>query len=537
MSDQLVLHNGIIYLGDGMFSNALLIQDGRVKAYGSDADIIGMANSGAQLVNLRQSAAVPGLNDSHMHLLGVAKQLNCVQLNDCTSLEGMVERCRKYCSEHRGEPGFIEAKGWNQELFCDEARIPDRFDLDRASTDMPIAAARVCGHITSCNTKALEVAGITADTVVPGGKVVLGDDGKPNGILLERAGRLIWDLIPEPSEKELAEMLREAMEYAASVGLTSVQTNDLREENYSKVHAAYSSLFSGGRTPIRITHQIRFADAGKLEKFLDNPDFMHVSGYHSFNLIKLLIDGSLGAHTALMRRPYADSLSTFGVATMTQEYLDRMVAICQEHGKPVGVHAIGDGGIEMVLNSFERYDTSNVDRLRHAVIHCQITGEDQLKRIKESDVLVYAQPVFLNSDWRICAKRVGPELEKTSNAFGTLLRGIGHRLSYGTDSPVESLRPVDNIHCAINRTDLSNQPKGGYFPAEVVSVQQAVDAYTAHSAYASGEEDVKGKLFADYFGDVTVFDRDIFSAPANQMNKTEVAMTITGGEIVYQKRT
>lgn len=533
---QTALINGKIYLGEGRFARALLISDGIIQAVGSDEYILDAAAGGCAVVELNSKTVLPGFNDSHMHLLGVAQTLRCVRLQGCTSIEEMIDRCKRYIDDGKPLQGpFIIGRGWNQELFKSERRMPNRFDLDKVSMNIPVIAGRICGHITVCNTKALEYAGITADTHIGGGCIEIGKDHRPNGVLRERAGRLLWDLVPQPSVSEMSDMLRRAMIFASKEGLTSIQTNDIREENEEDVFEAYDRLFKNGEAPLRITQQVRFTKPDRLRAFL-NSGVKRGDGtpYHRMGFVKLLIDGSLGARTALMRQPYADDPLTSGVACMDQEQLDLMIGICHEKSMPVGVHAIGDKGIEMVLNSIERADRGAGNPLRHALIHCQITDEALIERIKRMNMLVLAQPVFINSDWKMAEERVGRELEKTSYAFGTMVRH-GIHLSYGTDAPVESLRPLDNIHCAVNRTDLKNMPREGYFPKERVSVRQAIDAYTTESAFASGEENVKGKLLPGYYADLTVLGKDIFKIPAEEIKEIGIDMTMVGGKIVYQK--
>lgn len=532
---SLALIGGKIYLGQGRFAQALLIQNGVVVQAGSTEAILSATDPHEPVVNLQGRTALPGFHDSHLHLLGIAKRLRSIHLQGCRSRKELVDRCRAYADAHP-EESFLVARGWDQELFSDDTTLPDRQLLDSVTTTRPLIASRICGHILACNTRALELAGITAHTQVEGGSILLGPDGLPNGVLCERAGRLLWDLAPEPSRESLEQALLCAMEQAVSEGLTTVQTNDLREENLETLLPLYQALFHRGLPPLRVVHQIRFTTPEALQAFLarNGPGALNDTA-HRFGSIKLMADGSLGSRTALLRHDYADAPGIRGVAWMTQQTMDEMFRLCQQAGVPAIIHAIGDGAITMALDSMEAACGDGGNPFRHGIVHCQITDFTLLRRIQASGAQVFLQPVFINSDWPMLPVRVGTALAKTSYAFGTLLRR-GVPVSYGTDAPVESFRPLDNLHCAVNRTDLKDCPPEGWHPEERVTVQQAIDAYTAGGAFASGEAHVKGLLFPGYYGDVTVLDRDIFTVNPMDIRHLQVDLTITGGRLVFQRK-
>jgi len=207
-----------------------------------------------------------------------------------------------------------------------------------------------------------------------------------------------------------------------------------------------------------------------------------------------------------------------------------------KHGIQVVTHAIGDLALEETMDSYEKAFIDGENKLRHALIHCQITDQAILDRIVEKGMLVMAQPIFMGSDMGVMDQVFPPELNETSLNFGTLLRRGAH-LSYGTDSPVEDCNPFLNLHQAVNRRhhEDGRPSEEGYYPKEKVDVETAIDAYTYESAYAEFKEDVKGRIKPGYYADLVVLDTDIFTCDPMMIKDILPVMTVVGGKIVYQR--
>lgn len=214
-----------------------------------------------------------------------------------------------------------------------------------------------------------------------------------------------------------------------------------------------------------------------------------------------------------------------------------MEAYCQlakKYGLQVVTHCIGDMAVEKTMECYERAFIDGENKLRHALVHCQITNEDLIRRIAEKDILVLAQPIFLDYDMCIVEELCGKDLASTSYAFGSLHR-MGAHVSYGTDCPVENCNPFPNICMAVTRKNKAGQPEGGFYPAECVDVYDAVDAYTAESAYAEFMEDRKGRIKAGYYADMVLLDRDIFTIDPMEIKDIQPDMTMVGGRVVYSR--
>lgn len=523
--------NGNIYTGDG-FTHSMLVDNGMILALGDSG---AMRAQGADAVDLEGKTVIPGLNDSHMHLYGVGTNLTSVQLLGAESIDEIIERAKRFIKENNVPKGtFVTGRGWNQDYFKGEQRLLTKEDLDKISKEHPIVFRRACGHMLSCNSLALEIAGVDENTQArQGGAIDKGKDNKPNGIFREHALEQIESFIPKPDVCTMANTIAKAMEYAASYGLTSIQTNDINDKNYMDMNNAYLKVVENKNAKVRITMQSCFNSLDTFKEYLDSGFYMGMGNSpYRIGPLKLFVDGSLGARTALMRKPYADDQFTRGILCLKQEDLEEFVRLATMHDMQVITHAIGDKAIEMVLDAIEKHGKEG-NPLRHGIVHAQITDKALLERFKALNVLAFVQPIFLHYDMHIVKSRVGKELAETSYAFNTMDK-MGVHTSFGTDSPVEDLKTFDNIHCSVNRQDLKHMPKEGFMPNEKFNIYDAIRCYTQEGAYASFEEYEKGKLQEGMFADFAVLDRNIFEIPSSELIDTKVLMTVMGGQVTYK---
>lgn len=536
-----ILYHAKVYLEKGRYAQAVLIENGVIKKVGSDEEILSSGGDAAHIIDCRGRTLIPGLNDSHMHFMQFGETLNQAQIDGVTSIDEMIRICREFAEKHpeRVRNG-MHAIGWNQDLFTDGDRLPDRHDLDKISTEYPIVLERVCGHIVSTNTKLIEMLGIDGNSPqFPDGDFLIGDDGYPNGIFTANACNIAKAIIPDFSMEERRQIMLDTMQYAVSHGLTSIQSNDVGT-TFMDGPAAFKmfhDIYDNGEALIRYRHQVCFNDIEAFADYLENGEFAEgkyeKDSWLTLGPLKLFKDGSLGARTAFMKNGYAGDRDNHGLEWIKPEEMEKYCQMAKEHGMQVVTHVIGDEAIEKTIDCYEHAFVDGENKLRHGLIHCQITDQKLLDRIAEKGILVFAQPIFLDYDMSIVEELCGKELASTSYAFGTLIRK-GVHLSYGTDCPVEDCNPFPNIYMAVTRKNREGRPEDGFYPEECVDVETAIDAYTIESAYAEFMEDRKGRIKEGYYADMVLLDRDIFTVDPMEIKDILPVMTMVGGKIVYK---
>lgn len=536
------LYNGKFYLERGVFSQAVLVEDELIHMVGTDEEILGCSGLDEK-IDCKGRTVIPGINDSHLHLLMVGVSLSQVRINSCTSIGQIIESCRTFVANNPEtlENGLL-GMGWNQDFFTSgEIRMPNRHDLDQISTEFPILLYRVCGHIAAANTAAIQRLGLTGESPqFEGGFFEIGEDGYPAGIFAENACDHIRSVFPNPSAEAFKQMLAKAMRYAVSRGVTSVQSNDAGSM-YVETREGLDllrQLYDEGNGILRYHHQISFKNPEEFREFVESGDYRNgryeKPGWLTLGPLKLFKDGSLGARTAMIRNGYQDDPGNYGVETNSNDVMSRYCKIAADAGIPIATHAIGDKAIEQTLDVYEGILVNGKNPLRHSIVHCQITDRAILERIARMGILVQYQPVFLDYDMDMAESRVGTELASTSYAHRTLAE-LGGSISYGTDSPVEDCNPFECMFSAVTRRDRSGKHQNAFFPQECVDIEMAVDAYTAGSAYCQKMESIKGRIREGSYADLVILDRDIFTVRPDEIKDILPAATMIGGKIVFQK--
>ena len=539
--------NGKVYVDAGHFEQAVLQEDGIIKAVGTNGEILGLCDWETEKIDCGGKTVIPGLNDSHMHLLMIGEVLNEPPIGGCKSVEDMVEICKKFAAEN---PDAIRqgmhGQGWNQDLFEEgKVRLPNRDDLDQISTEYPIMLERVCGHTCALNSKALEILGINDDTPVDfyeGGTIERDANGRVNGYVTENAVYEVRKVVPSADPAGMRKELLSAMRYATEHGLTSVQSNDLgfmipnSDENFK----VYKDLYDNKEASIRFRHQVCCLLEKDLDEFLageyaNRQIYDKYNGWLTLGPLKMFKDGSIGARTALMREPYVDDPTNYGIDSLEQGLMETLVKKAAANGLQCVTHVIGDRAVELTNQAYEKVLVDGKNPLRNCLIHCELTGMDLLEYIKKTDTLIAYQPVFLQGDQYTMATRFKPELIKTSLACKTVI-DMGIHASYGTDSPVEDSNPFANIYCAVNRKDLTGKPEEGWNTQECVTVEQAIDAYTVESAYMEFAEEYKGRIKPGYYADLEILDTDIFTCDPMDIIHILPELVMVGGEIVLRDK-
>lgn len=533
----LALHGGDIVTVDPARprATALLALGERILAVGDDAAVISQyrALSGlpgvarAELIDLRGRAVVPGMIDSHLHLLWYGFFLQQVDLNGADSIAELQKRVAEGVAR-AGAGDWIQGGGWQQDSFA-EKRMPSRYDLDAVAPDRPVMLHRVCYHAVVVNSKALQLAGITAATPDPTGGVIDRDPatGEPTGILREHAVNLITRCIPEPTDEQALAALRLACRAASAAGLTSVHTND----GPGQAIAHYLRLRDAGELTVRTYFDTTIEPQDETALTLPagiGDDWVRAGA------VKMFTDGSLGARTAWLNAPYSDDPSTCGMPVFTQHEIDTMVRKAHTRGRQVAIHAIGDRAVGMALDAIESAlrDEPRADH-RHRIVHAQVVRQDLVERMAALGVVADIQPKFVTGELQWVPDRLGPGRLDYAYCWSKML-AAGVRCAGGSDCPVEPLEPLWGIYAAVTRSGMDGEPQGGWLPGERLDPLRALELFTIDAAYGAFEEDCKGSLTAGKLADCVVLDRAIDTVPPHEIKDIKVEITIAGGRVVYR---
>lgn len=539
---DLIFHNGRIVTinQEQEEAQAVAIKNDKIASIGSNEQILAFKEAGSKVIDLKGRSLLPGFNDSHMHLMEYAQNRTKVDLRHCKSIEEIIETTRNFINERNINKGeWVYGWGWDHGLF-QEKRMPNRQDLDQASSDHSIAITRTCCHIMSVNTLSLQKIGMEQKpAVVEGGNVDTDKQGIPTGILEEKAMKLVNDLKPPLDGEALKDLIKQAAGDFLSAGLTSVQTDDLAflgSDLMPLLTGAYQELESSGELNLRVNLQCLLPTVEELQAALDRGYRTGQGGlYFKIGPLKLLTDGSLGGRTALLSEPYNDRSPYQGVEVLSVERLEALVNLASENKMQVATHAIGDLAVERVLNAYEkaarRYPQSDP---RYRLIHASMATKELLERFKKLDIIADIQPPFIPSDYIIVDWHLDKKRASWTYRWKDFVnRGI--KLSGGSDCPVDDYPPLEGIHAAVTRQDKKGNPPGGWHPDQCLSLEEALYIYTMGSAYSSFEENDKGSITAGKFADLVVLSDDITNLEPDEIKNLQVDLTVVGGKIVYSR--
>jgi len=508
------------------FVEALAASGDKILATGSRQEINRYAGPQTRIIELAEGVAIPGLIDAHTHFSSGGQSLIELSFRGVDSIEKVQQMIAARIKElPPGTPIF--GRDYDHTLFPDQ-KWPDRADLDKVSPDNPVVIRRVDGHSAWLNTLALKLSGIDGLTPDPFGGEIVRDQisGDPTGILKESAMNLIKI---EPSIKSSPEedILR-ALDHARQLGLTGVHAStDLKELEI------YKKLKKEGQLTLRIYAWLPIEEMDECLKLGlkqgQGDEFLKIG------FLKAFIDGTLGSGTALMFEPFADAPGQSGLAQYSEQEFYELIDRAYAHGFQVGTHAIGDKGVNWVLNAIEKAEKKYGQKdLRYRIEHAQIIKPEDIKRFRGLGVIASMQPTHCTTDMRFCEQRIGQERSKDAYAWKSLLDN-GASLALGSDWPVEPLDPRRGLYSAVTRQNIEQDlPEGGWFPEQKLTLAEAIECFTSGSAYASFEENLKGTLEPGKLADLTIFGLDIFSHEPEDILTAPVIYTIVGGKIVYQ---
>ena len=490
---QQIFHNALIWKSP---HTAISVRDGRIERIGSDEELLNR-KSEIETVDLKGQSIFPGFHDCHLHLLTLGKTLILqANLTNSRSIDEMLARLSQQASQ---VGGWIVGHGFDQERMI-EKRFPTRDDLDRVSKSRPVMVSRICRHALVANSAALSL---------------LNDEershGDAGGLFVEQHQKPFFARQPQPDNTTLDRCLEAAMQLALKNGITSVGAMLDSPEHYPVYERMRKKL---GRMPLRVTampmesEAESFASRGLVTGTGD--DWLRIGA------AKFFADGSLGARTAWLTRPYADDPSTIGNRIYEVGALERRMKEVDALGFQLACHAIGDAALDEALHAIERTMALRRNDRRHRIEHASVTRPDQIERLARLRVPVAVQPQFVQSDfWTL--DRLANDRNDWAYPFRTMKKR-GVILGLSSDSPIEGLDSGACLKCATTR-DLN-------WPRESLSLDDAIEAYTAGSAWTSGCRSSVGSIETGAPADfVVVQDRDF----------ENIKRVILNGEIVFEK--
>lgn len=466
---------------------------------------------------------IPGLIDAHGHVLGYGLGLLRVDLVGTTSEEEAAERVRAF-AEANPDVEWIQGRGWNQVLW-DSNEFPTAASLDAVVSDRPVWLSRVDGHAAWGNSLAMELAGIDRETEDPvGGQIIRDANGDATGTFVDTAERYIESVIPDTSFDEQKAGLITAMESLATYGITSVHDAGIG----SSVVSAYKELVEEAPLPIRVYAMLSSADPLYQDR-LDEGFFESDDLTFAIESVKVVADGALGSRGAALIEDYHDDPGNRGLLRYNDERLEFLMRAAMNSGFQVNTHAIGDEANMKVLDNYERLiEETNSRGRRHRVEHAQILRYEDILRFAELGVIPSMQATHATSDKNMAEDRLGPVRIQGAYAWRKLLES-GARIANGSDFPVEHPNPFYGLHASVTRQDQQNEPAGGWYPGENMTLIEALASFTIDAAYAGHQENELGSLEPGKKADFIFLDRDIFEIPMTDLWQIQVEETWVGG--------
>ena len=515
-------------------AQSIAIKGEYIIAVGTTSQISAMIDKGkTKVIDAHGRLVIPGFNDAHVHFGPLDPDY--IELRYTTDPSVITKKVKEQVA--RSKPGqLIEGGHWEHEMFIDK-KWPTKELIDKVSPDNPVVLSRADGHSVLVNSYVLRASGISKNTPDPFGGVIQKDavTGEPTGIIKENAEDIIKTGAVKPERTPEEENNRQwqgyllALKEAREYGVTSVQIPGAAD------FGAYEKLQKAGELTCRIDiGKALTADTLLLKKYLELEKLYPREGnWIRFGYLKAFMDGTIGSGTALMFEPFTDNPSTSGLALVPYKEMEKMIIAADKLGFQIGVHAIGDKGNNWVLNAYEKAEKVNGKHdSRHRIEHAQTLQPSDIPRFAMLGIIASMQPTHCISDKKFCEKRIGPERAKGAYAWKSLA-DAGTIIAFGTDYQVEPLNPMEGLYAAVTRKDRLGEDGEGWHPEQKIKMDEAIKFYTLGSAYSQFMEDRKGMIKKGFLADIVIVDKDLLIIPENEIMKTKVDYTITGGRVVY----
>ena len=524
----------LVVLGDAIWTcdpdrpwaQGIAMRGEEIVAVGAREEIEPLISDATRVIDAGSGLVCPGWIDSHVHLFQGGRNLMGVQLRDADSKEEFARRIEQH-AQSLPDGAWITGGDWDHTMWGGD--MPTRQWIDEVSPHHPVWVQRLDGHMALANSVALRIAGMDASTIAPeGGVIDRLPDGEPSGLLRDNAMAIIDGVVPEPSAAQMFEALQAASDYLLENGVSTVcHMGTLDELRVLRAANATGKLrirvFAA--TPLPQWEMLRdeIAQHGRGDTWL------------RVGVLKGLVDGSLGSHTAAFLDPYDDAPRDRGLLVNTAEDLYAWTSAADAAGLQVMVHAIGDRANRLQLDIFERVAGENGPRdRRFRIEHAQHLATDDLQRFVELGVIPSMQPYHAIDDGRWADPLIGADRSRTTYAFRSLI-GLGVRPAFGSDWFVAPASPVMGVYAAVTRATLDGKRPNGWIPEQKIEVLEALEAYCSSAAYAIFAEEELGQLKPGYLADLVVLDRDLTRIEPSTIDQSRVLYTVIGGRVAYER--
>jgi predicted amidohydrolase YtcJ len=534
---DVVFVNGNVYtVSEGQpRAEAIAVKGDRIIFVGSNREVKRYEGRRTRIVDLHGATVVPGMTDSHNHLIGIGQREMTLNLEGTTSLEDLLSKVK--ARVERAKPGeWITGRGWIETHWKPPA-FPTRQDLDRVAPNNPVLLRRADGHASVANSAALKLAGIDRNTPNPFGGEISKDKatGEPAGMLLDRAQGLVTSHIPETTAADAEQAVILGVKRSIELGWCEIQDAG---GTFAEV-ALYRKLYGEGKIRLRIYKAVYGPTPDSQRLLTEGARIGDYNGRFTLRTIKVVMDGALGSRGAALLEPYSDAPDTSGFLTAKPDELLPMFVEALKQGIQVETHAIGDRANRVTLDLYEKAFASvppsqrKVSEPRWRIEHAQIIHPSDIPRFARLGVIPSMQPSHAIGDLFFAPSRLGLRRLEGAYAWQSLLK-TGVLIAGGSDAPVERGEPMIEFYAAVARRDQKGFSGEGWHAEQAVSREQALRMFTLWAARAAFEEKTKGSIEVGKLADLTVLSADIMKIPEPEILKTRCLMTVIGGEIVYQ---
>lgn len=517
-----IVTNAKVYTVDNNFAivESFAVKDGTFLAAGNSEDILKKYNS-EQIINLEDKYVYPGFIDAHAHFYGYCMTLLQADLRGTKSFDEILDIIKKHDEKYNSE--WILGRSWDQNDW-EVKEFPTKEKLDQLFPHKPVYLKRVDGHAAIANAKALELAGITAETKVEGGKIFV-QNAEPTGVLIDNAMELVSRLIPDPDLETTLKALKQGAQNCFEVGLTSVSDAGL----YKNQILLLDSLQKAGELKMRIYAMLE-PNNENINHFVKNG--IYKTDYLNVRSIKLYADGALGSRGASLIEPYSDDPENKGLIIESIEFYHKMCQLAIENDYQINAHAIGDNGNRLMLDIYSEYLKGPNDK-RWRIEHAQIVHPDDVAKFGKYNIIPSIQATHTTSDMYWADERLGDRIQN-AYLYKQLLNQNGW-IPNGTDFPVEQIDPRLTFYASVARKDLEGYPEGGFQTDNALDREETLKSMTIWAAKAAFEENEKGSIESGKMADFIVLEKDIMTIPENEIPMVNVQNTFINGEVVYKK--